>query len=48
VLGLRNISRSTWSVTLAGGDVREVPPGRSVRIDKGGKFDFGVVVGQIE
>jgi len=48
VLGLRNLSTSPWTATLVNGEQREVPPGRSIRLDRGLVIDFGVVIGRVQ
>ena len=41
VLGLKNLSLQTWSVTLAGGAQRELAPGRSIRLEAGMQLKIG-------
>lgn len=48
VLGLKNLSTSAWTVKVAGGERRELPYGKSVRLDRGTEIDFGVIVGRVE
>ncbi len=48
VLGLKNLSTSTWTVTLPSGERRELPNGKSIRLDRGTEIDFGIVLGRIE
>lgn len=48
VLGLKNLSRSAWTATLANRDRVQVDPGRNVRIATGTKISFGSVSAEIE
>jgi hypothetical protein len=48
ILGLKNLSRSAWSVTLANRDRMQVDPGRSIRLQGGTKISFGSVSADIE
>jgi DNA-binding helix-hairpin-helix protein with protein kinase domain len=48
VWGLKNLTSATWTMTVAGGDVREVPPGRSLPLAVGTRIAFGSVDGVIE
>lgn len=41
VLGLTNRSAATWSTTLTDGTTREVPPGKTVRLEAKVRIDFG-------
>ena len=47
VLGLKNLSRQSWSATTAAGDNRVIDPGRSLKIAIGARIDFGEVSGEI-
>ena len=47
VLGLKNLSRQSWSATTAAGDNRVIDPGRSLKIAIGTRIDFGEVSGEI-
>ena len=48
VLGLKNLSRRTWSVTLPGGAARQVQPGRSLQLQPGVAVNFGPVQGSLQ
>jgi hypothetical protein len=41
VWGLKNLADDKWVATTAGGDVRDVPPGRTVTIATGTRIQFG-------
>jgi hypothetical protein len=41
VWGLKNLANEKWVATTAGGDVRDVPPGRTVTIATGTRIQFG-------
>lgn len=47
VLGLRNLSRQTWSVSMPDGARRVIEPGRSVRLADGVMINFGFEIGQV-
>ena len=47
VLGLKNLSRNSWTATLANRDRLQVEPGRNVRVAAGTKISFGSVSGDI-
>lgn len=47
VWGIKNLSADNWVVTTAGGDVNDVPPGRSVSLAVGTKIQFGRSEGEI-
>lgn len=47
VLGLQNLSTTPWRATLPGGEVREVPCSKSVKLASGSKIDFGTVQGEV-
>ncbi|MGH7835698.1 MAG: hypothetical protein ACREQK_18790 [Candidatus Binatia bacterium] len=47
VLGLKNLSRAGWTVTLANRDRMQVDPGRSVKLQIGTRISFGPVEGEI-
>jgi hypothetical protein len=47
VLGLMNLCRQAWSVTLADGTVVRIEPGRSVRLAAGVRIDFGSVTAEV-
>ncbi len=47
VLGLRNLSSSTWEVVNAQGNRREIQPGQTMRLTVGTKIDFGQVDGEV-
>jgi hypothetical protein len=48
VLGLKNLSRAAWLVTLASRDRMQVDPGRSVKLQAGTRISFGSVEGEIQ
>ena len=41
LLGIKNLSRATWSARFADGTSAQAPPGRSVRAASGVLIDFG-------
>jgi hypothetical protein len=47
ILGLKNLSRATWTVTLANGRGMQVDPNKSVRLETGAKIVFGSMQGEI-
>lgn len=47
VWGLKNMSDEKWSVTHRDGDLRDVPPGRTVALVLGTKIHFGRADGEI-
>lgn len=48
ILGLKNLSRSAWTATLANRDRVQVDPGRNVRVATGTKISFGSVSADIQ
>jgi RsiW-degrading membrane proteinase PrsW (M82 family) len=42
ILGLRNLSRQNWNVTLPDNQRIEVPPGKAMRLQSGARIDFGL------
>ncbi|MGB7950363.1 MAG: hypothetical protein WCH75_21965, partial [Candidatus Binatia bacterium] len=48
ILGLKNLSRSAWTATLANRDRIQVDPGRNVRLQVGAKISFGSVQGEVQ
>jgi len=48
MLGLQNLSTTSWKVTLPGGELREVPAGKSVRLASGARIDFGASQGEVQ
>jgi len=46
ILGLKNLTSQTWSVTGSG--ARIVPPGKSIRLATGTTINFGSVKGEIQ
>jgi hypothetical protein len=48
ILGLKNLSRAAWTVTLASRDRMQVDPGRSVKLQAGTRISFGSVEGEIQ
>jgi hypothetical protein len=48
IMGLKNLSRTAWTVTLANRDRVQVDPGRSVKLQSGTKIFFGSVSADIE
>lgn len=47
VLGLGNLSSSTWKVTTKDGQTIDVPPKGYAKLDPGMKIDFGGTIGEI-
>ncbi len=48
ILGLQNLSTTPWKAVLPGGEVREVPVGKSVKLASGSKIDFGTSQGEVQ
>jgi hypothetical protein len=48
MLGLQNLSTSPWRATMPGGEVREVPSGKSVKLASGSRIDFGTTQGEVQ
>jgi hypothetical protein len=48
ILGLKNLSRTAWTATLANRDRVQIDPGRNVRVAAGTKISFGSVSADIE
>ena len=48
VLGIKNLSTSNWRVYTPDGQVRQLEPGRLLRVARGVVIDFGSVRGQIQ
>lgn len=48
VLGIRNMSTSSWKAYTPDGQVRQLEPGRLLRVARGVVIDFGSVRGQIQ
>jgi serine/threonine protein kinase len=47
VWGIRNLSPATWRATFPGGQVLEIPTGKSVPLNPGTRIDMGGVPGEI-
>lgn len=47
ILGLKNLSRETWMVTVANNRTRQVQPGQSVRLAAQTNINFGPIHGEI-
>lgn len=47
VWGLKNVGDEKWVITTAGGTIKDVEPGHSVRLAVGTKVNFGQVEGEI-
>jgi hypothetical protein len=47
ILGLKNLSKSIWSVTLPEGGVRQIEPGQSIQLRVGLKINFGELRAEI-
>ncbi len=47
IWGLKNLSSEKWVATTAAGDVRDVPPGRTVTIATGTRINFGHSEGEL-
>ena len=43
ILGLKNLSTSVWRVTTGAGEVRELAPGRAIRITRGTRVQLGTI-----
>jgi hypothetical protein len=46
-LGLKNLSKRPWSVTMANGEQKQVEPGKNVRLASGVNINFGVLEGVV-
>jgi DNA-binding helix-hairpin-helix protein with protein kinase domain len=46
--GLKNLTHQKWVVTVPDGGIRDVEPGRSVRLTPGSRIQFGSVEGLIQ
>jgi len=47
IWGLRNLTDEKWVITTADGDIKDVEPGRNVRLAVGTKINFGKKEGEI-
>lgn len=47
ILGLRNLSPQEWHITFADGESKQIPPGRSVKLEKNMVINFGDIAGTI-
>jgi hypothetical protein len=47
VLGLKNLSKSIWSVVMPDGNLRKIEPGQSLQLRVGAKINFGEVKAEI-
>ena len=47
ILGLKNLSYSSWIATLTTGGQKRIDPWRSIKLDIGTKIDFGLIQGEI-
>jgi predicted RNA-binding Zn-ribbon protein involved in translation (DUF1610 family) len=47
IWGLRNLTDEKWVITTAEGDIKDVEPGRNVRLAVGTKVNFGKKEGEI-
>jgi len=47
IWGLKNLSEEKWGFTAADGTIKDVEPGRSVRLEVGIKVNFGKAEGEI-
>lgn len=47
VWGLKNLSSDKWTVIRPDGAMNDVPPGRTVRLDRGVNLQFGAVNGEV-
>jgi len=47
ILGLKNLSYSSWVATLVTGEQRQIDSGRSVKLAAGTKINFGPIMGEI-
>ena len=48
IWGLKNLSDEKWVITNANGEIKDVPPGRTVTLDTKIKISFGKVEGEIK
>ncbi len=48
ILGLQNLSTTPWKAALPGGEVRDVPVGKSVKLASGTRIDFGTSQGEVQ
>jgi RsiW-degrading membrane proteinase PrsW (M82 family) len=47
VLGLTNLSSTSWEIVTAKGNRHQIPSGQTVKLSAGTKIDFGVLDGEI-
>jgi RsiW-degrading membrane proteinase PrsW (M82 family) len=47
-IGLKNLSQTIWIARKAGGEPREVAPGRSIHLVPGLRIQFGIVEGEVQ
>jgi len=47
ILGLRNLTADTWTLTRPDGTVATIPPGRAATVATGVRINFGTVSGEI-
>ena len=47
ILGLCNLTQTSWSANLPNGNTRSVEPGKTVRITPGLSIDFGARRGTV-
>lgn len=47
ILGLKNLSQNDWLVITSGGSHHQVPSGKSIKLEKGTKINFGPVEGEV-
>ena len=47
MMGLQNLSSTTWKAAMPNGESREIPSGRSVRLVSATRIDFGLVQGEV-
>ncbi len=48
VLGLTNLSHSSWEVTTVNNTHREIQPGQTIKLAPGTKIDFGATDGEVQ
>jgi len=47
MMGLQNMSSTTWKAAMPNGETRDIPSGRSVRLVSLTRIDFGLVQGEV-
>ena len=47
ILGLTNMSTSTWEVVSPNGSRRQIPTGQTIKLSAGTRIDFGEIDGEV-